>query len=89
MNLKHCYLNATNATGISHTSSSASSSINLFDCFGDVGTTGIGIYSMSSIGSLSLVQCAFSNSGASTTASTNSAGGVLFSYTGIGSPVSF
>jgi len=88
VNLNHCYLNSTNATGISYSSSSASSSINVFDCMGNLGTTGIGLYTMSSIGSLSFTQCGFTNSGASLTASSNSAGIVFFAYSVLASPVS-
>lgn len=88
VNLENCYLNITNATGISYSSSSSSSAINLFGCFGNLGTTGIGIYSMSSTGTLSFYQCVITNSGASTTASSNSAGTINLRSCNFSSPLS-
>jgi hypothetical protein len=88
VNLSNCYLNCVNNTGISYTSSSASSSINIFNCNGDIGTTGISIYSMSSTGNLYMNNDTFSNSGASTTVSTNSAGFVFLRYCIFASPFS-
>lgn len=77
VNLKNCYLNCSNATGISFSSSSASSQINIFDCYGNIGTTGISLYSSSSAGLLYMNNCNITNTGAATTASSNSAGAVL------------
>lgn len=74
VNLNNCYLNYLNATGVSYSSSSASSAINIFNCYGNIGTTGIALHTMSSTGMLSYVQSVFTNTGASTTASSNSAG---------------
>lgn len=74
VNLKSCYLNATNNTGISFTTSSSSAEINVIDCLGDIGTTGIALFSMSSAGTLSYTHSNMTNSGLSTTASTISAG---------------
>lgn len=74
VNLNNCYLNCTNSTGITYSSSSASSQVNLYQCTGDLGTTGIALFSDSSAGTLSILFCNFTNSGSSTTASTKSAG---------------
>lgn len=74
VNLKSCYLNASNNTGISFTTSSSSAQINVIDCQGDVGTTGISLFASSSAGTLAFTQSAITNSGAATTASTVSAG---------------
>lgn len=78
VNLINCYLNCTNNTGITYSSSSASSGINIFQCEGDLGTTGIGLYTHSSNGTLRLEYCRISNSGGSSTASSNSAGTAQF-----------
>lgn len=77
VNLVSCNINCSNNTGISYSSSSSSSAINLYQCTGDLGTTGIGYHSMSSTGNLRYYNCFLTNSGASTTASSNSAGAVL------------
>jgi len=74
LNLNNCYINCTNNTGITFSSSSASSQINIFNSNGDVGTTGIGIFAHSASGKLEMQNSNFTNSGGSTTASTCSAG---------------
>lgn len=74
VNLTNCYLNCLNNTGISLTSSSASAQVTAYTCTGNLGTTGIGIYSHSSNGSIAFQFCSFSNTGGSSTASSNSAG---------------
>jgi hypothetical protein len=88
VNLNNCYLNCTNNTGITFSSSSASAQININNCFGDIGTTGIGIYSMSSIGTLNTFFTQITNTGASTTATTNSAGKCNHRYSKFFSPFS-
>ena len=74
VNLINCYLNMTNNTGITFSSSSASAQIVMRNCAGNLGTTGIGIFSHSSSGNLSIVNTIINNSGSSLTASTCSAG---------------
>lgn len=88
LNLKNCYLDFTNNTGISYTTSNAASQINFYECNGNLGTTGIGIYSSSSAGSLFFFNLTMNNTGSSSTASTNSAGSVGFSNLAIFSPLS-
>lgn len=75
VNLVGCYLNCSNNTGISYSSSSASSNVALYECHGDIGTTGITLYSNSSAGRLDIEYTEMTNSGNSTTASNSSAGG--------------
>lgn len=87
LNLKDCYLNATNNTGITYSSSSASSRINILSCLGNIGTTGIGLFTHTSAGVLNFWGSNFSNTGASTTASTISAGTLGSSYTSFASPI--
>lgn len=86
--LKNCYLNALNNTGISYSSSSGSSSINIINCFGNIGTTGIGMWTATGAGSIALIASFMNNSGLSTTASTTSACPVSHYNTSIGFPVS-
>lgn len=88
INLEHCYLNCLNNTGISYTSSSGSSSIIVKDCFGNLGTTGIGIYSSSGAGTFDWYNTAITNSGASSTASSNSANTIHHFYCVFNSPFS-
>jgi hypothetical protein len=84
----NCYLNCSNNTGISYTSSSSSSSITFQNCNGNLGTTGIGLYSSSSAGRLNFYYSIILNSGNSTTASSNSAGRVTLSNSNFALPLS-
>ena len=88
VNLINCNLNCTNNTGISFTSSNAAAMIAIRRCNGDLATTGIAFHSMSSAGTMSYRYSNFTNSGASTTASSNSAGTVSKQYCRFTSPVS-
>jgi hypothetical protein len=87
VNLKNCYLNMTNNTGITFSTSSASGAINLQDCNGDLGTTGIGVFAHSSAGTLTFQTSFFTNSGGSSTASTISAGIVIVRQSRLTNPV--
>lgn len=73
VNLNNCYLNCTNATGISFTAANASSAINITGCTGNLGTTGIAIFTSTSTGIITCFNCFFTNSGNSTTANSVSA----------------
>jgi hypothetical protein len=88
VNLQNCNINCTNNTGISYSSSSGSSAVNIFSCTGDLGTTGIAIYSMSGAGLFSIMNSNFTNTGTSTTASSNSAGTVDIYFSNFTSPFS-
>ena len=78
--LNNCYINCLNNTGLSNTSSSASSGINLSYCTGNLATTGIALHTSSSPGSTVYNYCNFTNTGASTTITTASAGVSNFFY---------
>jgi len=85
VNLQNCYLNFTNNTGITYSSSNSSSAINIQNCSGDLGTTGIGIFTASSAGRMSLRYVNFNNSGGSTTASATSSTTIEIFYSIFGS----
>lgn len=84
----NCDLDFTNNTGITFSSSNASAIIAFYNCTGNLGTTGIGIYTHTSPGVLSFISTYIDNTGGSSTASTNSAGAVGMSVVGIFSPIS-
>jgi hypothetical protein len=88
LKLNNCYINATNNTAISFTSSSASSQIFVIRCNIDLTTTGIAIHSSSSSGTLEYRYCNTTNTGGSSTASSNSGGVVKYFYTNLLSPIS-
>lgn len=78
VNLFNCYINCLNTTGIDNSGTGASI-IQMFQCLGNIGTTGIALFAHSNTnaGSQFVMQgCEISNLGASTTANTFS-GGVL------------
>ena len=70
--LKGCYIDASNNTAISFTSSSNTSAIEIYDCRGNLETTGIAYFAHSGAGRLYIVGGIFENNGGSSTASTNS-----------------
>jgi hypothetical protein len=75
INLNNCYLNCTNATGITFSTNSGSAQINITDCKGDLGTTGIKLFTHTSAGTILFLNSNFSNSGGTTTATTQTTGG--------------
>ncbi len=87
VNLYNCYLNCSNNTGITLSSSSGSAKIVLSFCGGDIGTTGIAIFAHSSAGSLIFNFSAITNSGSSVTSSTCSSGVISFLSSSIASPI--
>lgn len=87
INLDSCYLNCTNNTGITFSAASTSSAINMKNCKGDIGTTGIALFSHSSTGILSLNSSVFSNTGNSTTASIISSGTIDAKYSIFQNPI--
>ena len=84
--LEMCNLNMTNSTPLQLTSSDAASEIKLYNCTGDTATTGIALYSHTGAGLIEIEQCDFRNTGASVTASNNSAGAVQILYTPVRTP---
>lgn len=86
--LKECYLDCSNNTGITYSSSSSSSSINIYNCYGNIETTGITYWSFTSAGTITLLATFLSNNGATSTASTNTSGVLSFFESTIGVPLS-
>lgn len=74
LNLDDCYINCLNNTGISYSSSSSSSQLNFYNVNGNLATTGIAFFSMSSAGTFRWQNGLILNSGGSTTANTVSGG---------------
>ena len=91
VNLIDCRLNCSNNTGISLTSSSASSQIAMYLCTGNLGTTGIAYFAHSGAGNITILYCnSLANSGASTTQNTISgAGSFNLDNSFLASPVSY
>lgn len=87
INMKRCNLQATNSTAIQFSSSNSAASIILDFCSGNITTTGIAMFAHSSAGTLLMRYCVWNNSGASTTASTASAGILSVYYSQLLSPV--
>ncbi len=85
--LRDCYLNCTNATGIIFSSASTSARIFIDNCKGDLGTTGIGLFTHTSTGAIQIQNSNFTNTGGSSTASTISAGSFDSYYTRYQSPI--
>ncbi len=86
LNLYNCNIMCLNNTGVSYTCSNAASSLNIFNADINTATTGIGVYSMTSAGGLFIFNCFAANSGASTTANSNSNGVVTILYSQFGTP---
>lgn len=80
VDLFNCNLNCLNNTGISYTSSGASSGINAYNCNGNIGTTGITYFVNSGANGIVFQNCDLENSGLSTTASTASAGVIVAQF---------
>lgn len=77
VNLVGCNLNM-GTTAIVYSSSSASSQVNLYNCTGNISTTSVTPFNMSSAGTLTVIGCNITNTGASTTSTTMSAGKAVF-----------
>lgn len=85
--LNDCYVNSLNNTSLSFTSSNAASRIILYNCGGNLATTGIAIFSSSSTGIMAFQNCVMDNTGSSSTASTISAGTLSIYSSRIGSAI--
>lgn len=88
LNVSDCDFNCTNNTGISLTNSNAASAIYLYECYGNLTTTGIAFWASSSAAYFEISYCRFANPGASTTANTNSAGTLATYYSYFFNPIS-
>lgn len=89
VNLNNCFLNCTNNTGITFSAANTSAQININNCYGDIGTTGITYFSDSSTGTLNINYTDLANSGNSTTASTKSAGLITGRFASIRVPLTY
>jgi hypothetical protein len=81
--LSHCNLSMSNNVGIHYTSSSGSSGIFIDWCRGDLATTNIALFTQTSSGQLKLNYTIITNTGGSSTSSTNSGAGntgLFYSY---------
>ena len=87
VSLDNCYLNCTNNSGITFSSSNAAARIIIKNSRGDLGTTGINLFAHSSAGSLIINTSVFTNTGASTTASTQSAGTLTCTFSQFAHPI--
>lgn len=85
LNILNCNLNFTNADGISSTGSNSAATITVNNCSGDLGTTGIKIFNVTN-GSIGIYYSNFTNTGASTTASTHSGTNLSMRYSFFLSP---
>lgn len=89
LNLKNCYINCTNHTGINLTSSGDLSELVLISSNGDIGTTGIAIFTGNNLCDISILSSNFTNNGASTTLNSLTGGGnIVIEYSTIENPVS-
>lgn len=86
VNISNCYLNCTNATGISSTGSNSSAKVNVYDSYGDLGTTGIALFAFTN-GSMSLYRFVLNNSGGSVTANTISGNTASINYSYLGNGI--
>jgi hypothetical protein len=86
LNVNNCYLNFTNNTGITFSTSGATAALNIYKCTGDIGTTGIGIFTSTATATITFEYTQITNSGGSTTQSSTSAGAIFFIYSDLNSP---
>lgn len=70
LNINNCFLNCTNATGITFSSSSATAILTLNDCLGNLGSAGIGLFAHTSAGLFYIFRSRFTNGASSVAAST-------------------
>ncbi len=87
LNLYDCYLNCTNTTGISYTSSSGSSLITAYRCIIDCQTTGITPFVATGSGSMTFQYCEFRNTGSTATASSTSVCSISLYYCTLSIPL--
>lgn len=88
VNVDNCFLNCVNATGISYSSSSTSSQVNVMNCTGNIATTGITLFANSSTGPLTLKSCLINNSGNSVTPSTSTSAHTFIRSSTLAFPIS-
>jgi hypothetical protein len=72
--LTECYLNCTNSTGIILSTSDSGGAVRIQNCFGNIGTTGISLFTSTSPSSIIINDTTIVNNGSSTTSSSLSEG---------------
>lgn len=72
--LQNCYLNCTNNTGITYSVINTSAILTISNCMGNLGTTGIALFTNTSTGQFIFNYSTFSNTGGSSTPSTCGSG---------------
>lgn len=82
-----CVIEALNNTAINFTNSNSLSNITFDQCIVEINATGIALYSSSSAGNITFSYVRCENTGLSTTAATNSAGGANWQYSIISFPI--
>lgn len=89
LNIENCYINCSNNTGISFTTTNASAVLFIRKSRMDVTTTGISYYAFSSTGNMFIYYSVCDNSGGSSTASINSSasGNIFFRYSQVRVPI--
>lgn len=87
LRMRDCYINVTNATGITYSSSSNLSAIIMQNCDGNIANTSLKFFDQTSAGTIIFDHPFFSNTGLSTTASTSSAGIINMQYFNITFPI--
>ena len=87
LNITDCYLNCSNNSGITFSAANTSAAINIKNCNGDLGTTGIKFFAHTSTGALNINLSRITNSGGSLTASTASAGSLVINYCVLSFPI--
>lgn len=87
VNLIDCNCNTAFDPGITYSSSSASSAITLRECTGNISVSAKRFFNQTSAGTLGFSSCNLNNTGASTTASTISAGSLTITKSGIQFPI--
>lgn len=86
INLSNCYINASNATALSI--NNANAVVRLTDCTGNIGTTGISLFSITTISEIEFRYSFFTNTGGSSTASSIAAGDLRGWWTRFNNPLS-
>lgn len=79
-----CYFSCADATGINVSGGTFIAR----ECQGNVADTGISLFTISTANDCNFINCSFSNSGSTTTASTTDTGVVALVYTSISNPLS-
>lgn len=86
--LDNCYLNCSNNTGISYTTSNVSAALYVMNCSGNIATNGTTMFTCTGNGFILFTYCYLVNTGNSSTASSSSGAAMYFDWSNISFPVS-